>query len=53
MSWEELSAIWREAGEIAEAERSRPPVDCPNGGEPLETGPTGVLHCRFDGWTNQ
>jgi hypothetical protein len=26
------------------------PVECPNDGEPLQTGPDGMLYCRYDGW---
>jgi len=53
MSWEELLDIGREARQYAEAEQSQPPQACPNDGEPLERGPNGILHCRFDGWTDQ
>jgi hypothetical protein len=53
VSWEQLRDIQREATALAEAERSQPPTDCPNDGTPLEKGPRGVLHCRFDGWTDQ
>lgn len=31
-------------------QQRRPPVACPNDGEPLEAV-NGVLHCRYDGWT--
>lgn len=51
MSWAELLAIGQDAAAEREAEQSAPPAACPNDGEPLETGPGGVLHCRFDGWT--
>lgn len=51
MSWQQLADILAEAAAEQEAERSAPPVACPNDGEPLETGPRGELHCRFDGWT--
>lgn len=53
MSWEQLLDIQREAAAYAETERSQPPTACPNDGIPLEQGPNGVLHCRFDGWTHQ
>lgn len=53
MSWEQLLDIVREASKLAEAEQSQPPQACPNDGEPLQRGPNGVLHCRFDGWTDQ
>lgn len=52
MSWEQLGEITREAVKLAEAERSQPPQACPNDGEPLEQA-NGVLHCPFDGWTDQ
>lgn len=26
------------------------PVACPNDGEPLRTGPDGILFCPYDGW---
>ena len=51
MSWEQLLDIAREAALERERASSEPPVACPNDGEPLEKGPGGVLHCRFDGWT--
>lgn len=50
MSWEQLLGIAREASEELCAEQTRPPVDCPNDGEPLTTGPDGQLFCTFDGW---
>lgn len=50
MSWQQLAAIAREAADEAAAERARPPVACPNDGEPLQTGPHGELFCPFDGW---
>jgi hypothetical protein len=51
MSWQELLDITTDAVARADAERSQPPTACPNDGEPLEQGPNGILHCRFDGWT--
>lgn len=50
MSWEQLIDIYREAAQEAQAERTRPPVACPNDGEPLVTGPDGRLFCPYDGW---
>lgn len=50
MSWEELVSIYREAEATKRDEESRPPVACPNDGEPLVPGPDGRLFCRFDGW---
>jgi len=52
MSWEQLRDILREAADLATEAAASPPVACPHCGEPLETGPNGVLHCKFDGWTN-
>jgi hypothetical protein len=49
-SWYGLLSILREVRAIAAAEAARPPVACPNDGEPLSTGPGGVLHCKFDGY---
>lgn len=51
MAWETLLSIKREAAALAAEQANRPPVACPNDGEPLEQGPGGVLHCRFDGFT--
>ena len=48
-SWYGLLDIFREAAQIAADERSRPPVACPNDGQPLEHA-RGVLHCPYDGW---
>lgn len=50
MSWDQFLGILREAKDIAEREASRPPVACPNDGEPLLDVGNGVLFCRFDGW---
>lgn len=52
MSWEQLRDIAREAAVDAEVERARPPLACPNDGEPLRRGPGGALFCPFDGWTD-
>lgn len=49
MSWETLIAIKREAEEL-DRRKDDPPTACPNDGEPLESGPDGTLHCRFDGF---
>jgi hypothetical protein len=53
VSFEQLRDITREVVKLAEAERSQAPQACPNDGEPLERGPNGILHCTFDGWTDQ
>lgn len=50
MSWEQLQAITQEARDEARAERAQRPTACPNDGEPLLTGPNGLLYCPFDGW---
>ena len=51
MAWEQLLSIYREQAEELASERDRPPVACPNDGEPLTKGPQGQLFCEFDGWT--
>lgn len=53
MAWEQLADILREAASEVAADRSRAPQACPNDGEPLTTGPDGVLFCRFDGWRDE
>lgn len=50
MPWEQLQAIYETAAAEQEAADATAPVACPNDGEPLEGGPDGELHCRFDGW---
>jgi hypothetical protein len=50
MPWEQLVSIAEEAAAERRAAQSQPPTACPNDGEPLEQGPAGTLHCRFDGW---
>ncbi|MGH6654067.1 MAG: hypothetical protein ACRDVE_02545, partial [Actinocrinis sp.] len=48
--------VFEESRQEFEAFVSRPPVACPNDGEPLVNGPstesgTGIeLYCKFDGW---
>ena len=49
-SWYGLKAVLDDARAMHEEERSRPPVACPNDGEPLRTGPNGILYCPYDGW---
>ncbi len=51
MAWETLLATVKEARAEYRAERTNPPVACPNDGEPLNAAPRGRLHCPFDGWT--
>jgi hypothetical protein len=50
MAWEQLSSIYREAADELRAELDTAPLACPNDGEPLEQGPNGRLHCKFDGF---
>lgn len=50
MAWEQLLAIRQEQAQLAAEEQARQPSACPNDGEPLTTGPDGILFCRFDGW---
>jgi hypothetical protein len=49
-SWYGLLDIAREYEQLLADELARSPEACPNDGEPLQAGPGGVLHCRFDGW---
>jgi Domain of unknown function (DUF4082) len=48
--WYGLLEIAREAATWADEDRNRPPVACPNCGEPLRSGPHGTLYCSFDGY---
>jgi hypothetical protein len=50
VSWEQLLDVQREAALLAATEAARPPSACPNDGEPLESGPSGELHCPWDGY---
>jgi hypothetical protein len=50
MGWEQLLNIRDQARAEHDAEMNTPPVACPNDGEPLQSGPGGVLFCPFDGW---
>lgn len=48
MSWAQLQAILKEARETAADERRKPPVACPNDGEPLKYHPRkGLLFCPW------
>lgn len=50
MSWYQwLDTLKLDAEEFAYY-ANRPPLACPNDGEPLKTGPNGELFCPFDGW---
>lgn len=50
MAWEDLLSIKYEAEELARLDREQPPISCPNDGTPLQPGPNGELHCKFDGY---
>jgi hypothetical protein len=48
--WNSLLTVVAEARSIAAEESTRVPTACPNDGEPLRQGPSGVLYCPYDGW---
>jgi hypothetical protein len=48
--WYDLLNILGSVRAFADAEQSRPRIACPQCGEPLEQGPYGERHCRYDGW---
>ena len=50
MSWYELLAIRAEQAAYARDEKQRVPSACPHDGEPLQPGPAGTLHCKYDGY---
>jgi len=50
-SWQGLLDILREGAQLARDELERDPIACLDCGEPLRTGPNGVLYCPFDGST--
>jgi hypothetical protein len=49
---DDLLAISQYARQLRAEDLARPPVACPNDGEPLRTGPQGQLWCPFDGWVS-
>lgn len=52
-SWYQLLDIRRHARQEFEYYANKPPVACPNDGEPLFPGPAsqpGIWFCRYDGW---
>lgn len=51
MSFQQLLDIYRAAADDARQQQAQPPQACPNDGTPLESGPSGILHCPFDGYT--
>jgi hypothetical protein len=56
VSWWQLDNVLKERAEYAVYYRTRPPVACPNDGQPLVPPPgtaagAGIeLWCPFDGW---
>jgi len=50
VSWYQLLDIYKQDQTWRQWYASIPPVACPNDGTQLETGPSGELFCRFDGW---
>ena len=50
-SWYGLLDILREGAQQYREEQERTPTACFDCGEPLRTGPNGVLYCPFDGST--
>lgn len=49
--WGGLRGIVEEAKQVAERERSRPLVDCPNCGTPLQKNTRGQVNCPMgDFW---
>jgi hypothetical protein len=50
-SWNGLLAILNDIRQETAQQLAMPPTACPRCGEPLEAA-RGVLHCRFDGWTD-
>lgn len=49
-SWFGLMAVLDAARTDALDLARRPPVACPNDGEPLRTNVDGVIYCPYDGW---
>jgi hypothetical protein len=47
-----MISIIQENAERYTDEMTAAPVDCPQCSWPLEIGTTGILHCKFDGWTD-
>jgi len=54
MSWQQLIGIKQEAREIEKEERTKPPLECPNDGTPLQYHEgRGIWHCPYDGYTTR
>lgn len=49
-SWYGLMGVLDVARQEYQEDLERPPVACPNDGEPLRTSIDGVIFCPFDGW---
>jgi hypothetical protein len=51
-SWHGLLAVVQEAREMQREDDARlaNPVECPNDGEPVLTGPHGERYCPYDHW---
>ncbi len=55
-SWWGLHSVFEHSREEFESYASRPPVACPDCGEPLSNAPATMagsgcqLYCRYDGW---
>ena len=50
MSWYSLINVLRENAQDLLSEQNRPPLACPNDGEPLSNALEGNRHCAYDGW---
>lgn len=51
MSYQQLLNIMKQSAQEVVDEKSRPPVACPNDGQPLlRSVKSGQLYCPFDGW---
>lgn len=48
--WDTLLAVSQYARQLRAEDLARPPVACPNDGEPLRTAPDGGLWCPWDRW---
>jgi hypothetical protein len=48
-----LLGILAEMREMRAQDATQPEVACPNDGEPLRSGPNGVLYCPFDGYRSR
>lgn len=51
MTWYDLLGIVDTSREDHDRQQRLTPYACPNDGEPLRVGPTGILFCAYDSWT--